>query len=262
MITTIQCTGTGDGCAEENNTKLILRLKSQEKDTDTDTVHSPSVPRLIVLSGVNETKIFASVKTFVEEWERNGHSRVSAMKHEIDALILSGNRDDNRSPLLNASLMAALYEAHDVPHELQHDAFTSEFQIRWRQQIDVMIARARADPNTTCTLQFLFLHAAKQLSCPTGRALMQIAAHGSPDVSTLILNFVPASMVQDFGICHHLRALCDNNTMVLTTHLAYSLLTPSSSSPLITMSLHLYSVDGIDACSAVRVHCPFCSREC
>ena len=215
MITTVQCNESVDDCTWENKKKPILRLKLRPQehtaDTDTHAHKSSSASRLIVLSGVNETKIFASVKSFVEEWKENGHSRVSAMKHEIDSLTtLSGNS----SPLLNASLMAALYEAHDVPHELQHDAFSEEFQMRWRQQIDVMIARARAQPCTTFTLQFLFLHAAKRLTCPTGRALMQIAAHGSSDVSTLILNFVPAAMIQDFGICNHLRSLHDNNTLV------------------------------------------------
>lgn len=189
----------------QGETEAVLRLKAEP------ILRLKMHPGFVVLSEVNDSKVFDTVESLVDCYAENA-DKIAMFKDSVDAAVSS-------DPLatLNSELMASLYTQHAVPHELQHDAFSEEFLQRWRARINDMIARSLAEPHVAHTLNFLYLHSAKVLNKSfLAKAIIALSSEGSPNLQTLLLDFVPAAMHHDWGIAAHVPKMHDNHAVVLS----------------------------------------------
>jgi len=194
----------------------------------------------VVLSGVNESKIFDKVESLVKDYSENA-DKIAAFKASVDAF-------DDPMAVLDHELIASLYERHDVPHALQHDAFSQEFLERWRSRIDDMIARSLAEPDEQHTLNLLFLHSAKVLNKSfLAKAIVLLSSQGSPHLQTLLLDFVPAAMIKDWGIAGHVHKMQDNHVLLLS--LTKSLLTENLVKFPANLKVNVIVTDTVRKCS-------------
>jgi len=210
---------------ETSNTKPVLRLSLKSnslslplsEDSLGGTIHIP--PPLLVLGEVNDTKVLDCWQDLSQLYQEN-----ELKINEIQQRILQEMRNrGNDSPLLDGSFVRSLYRDLEVPHELQHDAFSGPFIAKWREAMLQAIEQAKSNPDEDFVFNLLFLHSAKGVSSlgqpfTLGRALERLANCSGKNVRTALLNFCPAAMVHDFGIFKPLQQgiFNANNTLLLS----------------------------------------------